>query len=65
MGMTKHELDKEIEANSVTRCPNCKYNYDSKFWELCEHHQTEIAEQDAQDQAFYHWLMAEEKGYGF
>ncbi len=49
MSMTKRELDEINEAASPAKCPDCKFNWDDKFYVYCPKHQAEAEEMDFYD----------------
>ncbi len=46
MGASKNDLIKQQIEDSPAKCPNCKFNWDDKFYEYCPKHQAELEELD-------------------
>ena len=45
MSLTKRELEKDFEKNSPAQCPNCRYEWNDKFYIYCAEHEREEREE--------------------
>lgn len=57
--MSKNLLFEQYEREQKERaeCKECKFNWDDKFWTLCEKHSREMAEAEAESE-YYEALNA-------
>lgn len=52
MSLSKREQSKIDEQKSPSKCPDCKWNWDDKFLELCRVHVATYDRDQAEYQAF-------------
>ena len=50
MSLGKRLLDEQNEQSSPSKCPNCKINWDDKFYDYCEEHIEDALEQEERRQ---------------